>query len=58
MSWAFHITLTVREAPRGEIVGGVIGSEVAITTRQGYGISENGATDSVSCEEKLSPQGR
>ena len=56
MSWAFHITLAVREAPRSEIVGSVIRSEVAITTRQGYGISENSATDSVSCEEKLGPQ--
>jgi hypothetical protein len=48
MSWAFHITLAVREAPRGEIGGIVIRSKKTIATRQGNRIAENGSTDRIS----------
>jgi len=52
ISRTFLVTLAVREAPRGEIVGSVIRSEVAIATCQGDGIAENGTANGVSCEEK------
>jgi len=51
MSWGARITLAVCEAPRGEIVRSIIRSEVAVATCQGHCITENSATDRVSCEE-------
>jgi hypothetical protein len=57
ISRTFLVTLAVREAPRGEIVGSVIRSEVAIATCQGNGIAKNGTANGVSCEgKKMSPQ--
>ena len=51
MSWGIRITLTVCKAPRGEIVRGIVRSEIAVATRQGHGITKDSATDRVSWEE-------
>jgi hypothetical protein len=48
ISRTFLVALAVREAPRGEVVGSVIRSEVAVATCQGNGIAENGTANGVS----------
>jgi hypothetical protein len=55
ISWGVPITLTVCEAPRSEIERSKVRSKVPVTTRQGYGIAKNSATDSVPCREEIKP---